>query len=63
MTLSDREESVLRGIVADKTYPVIARDLGISRETVKVYARRLRTKIGVSTKVGLALWAVKNERG
>lgn len=61
--LSGRERDVLRGIVADKTYARIAHDLGISHETVKSYANRLRAKLGISTKIGLALWAERNMGG
>lgn len=58
--LSERERDVLRGIAADKTYSQIAHDLGLSHETVKSYANRLRAKLGIDTKVGLAVYAVRN---
>ena len=58
--LSERERQVLEGIVADKTYPQIGHDLGLSFETIKMYAARLRTKLGIDTKVGLAIWGSKN---
>lgn len=58
--LSDREVELLRGVLADKTYPQIAHDMGIGLETVKCYAARVRAKLGVDSKVGLALWAERN---
>lgn len=58
--LSPRELQLLAGIVTAKTYPQIAYDLGLSLETIKTYAARLRAKLGVDTKVGLALWAAKH---
>jgi DNA-binding CsgD family transcriptional regulator len=61
--LSEREKDVLAGIGQDKTYAEIARDLGVSHETVKSYATRLRAKLGIKTKVGLALWAERNMEG
>lgn len=58
--LTDRELELLRGILADKTYPQIAHGMGVSLETVKSYTARIRAKLGVDSKVGLALWAVRN---
>ncbi len=54
--LSERELSVLRGIADDKTYAQIGNDLGIGHESIKSYANRLRAKLGVDSKVGLALF-------
>ena len=58
--LSEREQAVLRGIAEDKTYAQIAHCLGVSHETVKSYASRLRAKLGIDTKVGLALYWERN---
>lgn len=58
--LTERELQLLRGIVADKTYAQIAHDLGLSHETIKSYVARIRAKLGIDSKVGLALWAAKN---
>jgi DNA-binding NarL/FixJ family response regulator len=58
--LSPRELDILRGIAADKTYPVIARELGLSYNTVKTYASRIFEKLGVRSKVGLAVYAINN---
>ncbi len=59
--LSDRERAVLRGICADKTYAEIAFELKVAYDTVKTYASRLRAKLGINTKVGLALYAQKHK--
>ena len=58
--LSERERAVLRGIAEDKTYAQIAHGLGLSHETVKSYANRLRAKLGVNSKTGLALYWERN---
>ena len=54
--LSARELAILRGIAEAKTYAQIADDLGLGYETVKSYTTRIRTKLGIRTKVGLALY-------
>ena len=61
--LSERERAVLRGIAEDKTYAQIAHSMGVSHETVKSYATRLRAKLGLDTKVGLALYWERNLKG
>lgn len=60
LNLSDREKAVLRGILDDKTYPQIAHSMKLSLETIKSYTARLRAKLGINTKTGLAVWASKN---
>lgn len=60
--LTDKERTVLKGILRDQTYPEIANAMGLSFESVKTYATRLRTKLGIKTKVGLAMFAQKHEK-
>lgn len=60
--LTDKEREVLKGILRDRTYPQIANEMGLSFESVKTYATRLRSKLGIKTKVGLAMWAQKHEK-
>lgn len=60
IVLSDRERAVLLGIMNGQTYGQIAYGLGLSHETVKSYSTRLRAKLGVASRIGLALWAAKN---
>lgn len=59
--LSTREKQILRLVRKGLTYPQVAFKLKIGLETVKTYVARLRAKIGENTKVGLALWASKND--
>lgn len=59
--LSKREKDVLNGIAAGKSFPQIAHDLGLGFETVKTYATRLRSKIGVQSKQELATWAATQQ--
>lgn len=61
--LTAREAALLRGVVANKTFPEIAAGLGLSPETIKKEAARLKLKLGVDGKVGLALWAKTNMKG
>lgn len=61
-SLSEKERTVLKGILRDKTYPQIAHDMGLSHESVKTYASRLRAKLGINTKIGLALFAQRHEK-
>jgi len=58
--LSPRQKALLRGVLADKTYGRIASDLGLATDTVKKDVASLRRKLGLKTKVALALWATKN---
>jgi DNA-binding CsgD family transcriptional regulator len=57
--LSDRELSVVRGIVEGSTYRQIADRLGIGVETVRTHAASIRRKLQM-TKSGIAAWAVRN---
>lgn len=59
IVLTDRELSVLRGIVAGQTNVAIGSALGISYETVKTYVNRLRTKTGARTKTEIAVLAIR----
>ena len=60
--LSPRERTVLRGILDDKTYVEIAHAMSLSLESIKTYSARMRAKLGVKTKTGLALFAQKHEK-
>jgi DNA-binding CsgD family transcriptional regulator len=55
--LTKRELQVVALIGQDKKYKEIAVELNLGYETVKTYAARIRQKLGVSTKVAVALWA------
>ncbi len=58
--LTQLEKKFLLGVVEEKSYPQIAKDMGVSYETIKARANAVRAKLGVTTKVGLAVWAAEN---
>lgn len=51
--LSDREAEVARLILRGHSSKVIARQLGNSPGTVKVFRKRLHTRLGLATSAGL----------
>ena len=53
VTLSGREEQVLRQISRGLTHGQIATRLGISPHTVNTYVKRIRAKLGVGNKAEL----------
>jgi DNA-binding CsgD family transcriptional regulator len=55
--LTKRELQVVALIGQDKKYKEIAEELELGYETVKTYAARIRKKLGVGSKVAVALWA------
>jgi DNA-binding CsgD family transcriptional regulator len=58
--LTNREKQVVDLIGKDLKYREIAVRLGLGYETVKTYAARIRSKLGLNTKVAVALWAERN---
>lgn len=59
--LSPRESDILRGIARGDSNKVIARDLGIAETTVKIHVQHILRKLGVASRVQVAVIAV--ERG
>ncbi|ULQ55702.1 response regulator transcription factor [Flavihumibacter rivuli] len=59
-SLSERELNFLRLVCTDKTYREIAEELNVSPRTVDSYRDSLFEKLGISTRMGLALFAIKN---
>jgi DNA-binding CsgD family transcriptional regulator len=57
--LTAREVAILQGIIAEQTLGAIAYAQGVGLETIKQGAARLRAKLGVRTKAGLAAWAAR----
>ncbi|GAB4182753.1 MAG: helix-turn-helix transcriptional regulator [Geothermobacteraceae bacterium] len=51
--LSDRECSVLSGLMSGKNYRQVAEELGISESSVKTYMKRIYDKCGVNNRRGL----------
>ena len=59
--LSDREMEFLRLACSEKSYLLIAKEMFVSERTVDGYREALFKKLGVSTRVGLVLYAIKNK--
>ena len=59
-TLTRREQDVVQLIGRGYTNKVIATRLGLSEFTVRNYLTRIREKLAVSNRVGLALYAVRS---
>jgi DNA-binding CsgD family transcriptional regulator len=51
--LSQREIEVLQCVVADEHEAGIATTLGLSRHTIRTYLKRIRAKLGASSRVRL----------
>ncbi len=47
LSLSDREQEVLRCLVAGRSYPQVAEDLGVSHNTVRSHVRAIYKKLQV----------------
>jgi len=58
--LSDREEDFLKLVCTELTYKEIADKLSLSPKTIDGYRGALFTKLNVKTRVGLAVFAIKN---
>lgn len=58
--LSPRELEFIRRACSEKSYQEIAREMFVSERTVDGYREALFKKLNVSTRVGLVLYAVKN---
>lgn len=61
MDLTQRERQVLRLIAEGKSNAAVARELHIAEKTAEHHAGRILAKLGVSTRVEAALWAIKAE--
>ena len=61
--LTPREGQVVRLVAEGLTNREISREIGISEHTVKNCVFRVYNKLGVSTRVELALYALGQERG
>ena len=58
--LTKRETEIMELICEEYSSDRIAKKLGISAETIKVYRRKIFRKIGVRNVVGMVLYAVKH---
>jgi len=59
--LSTRELEVLRLVATGKTIKEIAADLSLSEKTIGTYRSRISEKLGLSTNVELARYALKHQ--
>jgi DNA-binding CsgD family transcriptional regulator len=61
--LTPRQWDIVRLVVEGKLYRDIADDLGLSYESVRTYVARIRERLGLATKVDLAVWGLRNLGG
>lgn len=59
--LTDRELTFLKLACSEKTYAEIAREMFVSERTVDGYRDALFKKLDVTTRVGLVIYAIKND--
>ncbi|HVZ25635.1 MAG TPA: response regulator transcription factor [Sediminibacterium sp.] len=59
-SLSENEVTFLRWICTEKTYKEIADEMCLSPRTIDTYRDNLFKKLDVKTRVGLAIFAIKN---
>jgi len=58
--LSDREITFLKLACTDKTYKEISEEMYVGARTVEGYRNDLFEKLGVTSRVGLVMYAIKN---
>jgi two-component system nitrate/nitrite response regulator NarL len=58
--LTGRERQILEHVAAGKSNKAIAKALGISHDTVKLHVRHILAKLGLSSRVEAAVFAVQN---
>ena len=63
MELTPRELEVISAVVAGRSNKEIAECCKLSEETVKRHLSSIFDKLGVSTRLELALWAIRNIPG
>jgi DNA-binding NarL/FixJ family response regulator len=60
---TEREQEVLRLLVAARSNREIAHSLGIEERTVKAYVARLMRKVGVQNRIALSIHAASRVLG
>ncbi len=58
--LNPREQELLRWVVTEKTYKEIAAEMNASPRTIDGYRESLFEKLQLKSRVGLAMYAIKN---
>jgi len=61
--VTKREFEIISALAVGATAPEVARDLGVSPHTVRAHIRSIYTKLGVASRVELALWVVRQGNG
>ena len=59
--LTHREREILRLVTEGRSNAAMSRDLHIAEKTVEYHVSNILSKLGVSTRVEAALWAIKAE--
>ena len=57
---SETELTFLSHVCSEKTYSEIAEEMSLTARTIEAHRNNLFSKLHVTTRVGLALWAVRN---
>lgn len=60
-SLTDNELILLKFVCSEKTYKEIAEEMSLSPKTIDGYRDSLFKKLGVKTRVGLVMYAIKNK--
>jgi DNA-binding NarL/FixJ family response regulator len=58
--LTSREITFLKLAFSEKTYSEIAKEMFVSERTIDGYRDSLFKKLGITSRVGLAIYAIKN---
>jgi len=61
LTLTEKEKTFVKHTCSELTYNQIAGEMGLSVKTIDSYRDNLFTRFNVKTRVGLVLYALKNE--
>ncbi|GGG29812.1 hypothetical protein GCM10007304_49520 [Rhodococcoides trifolii] len=61
-SLTRRERQILDGVVAGLSNPEIGRELFVSPNTVKFHVGNILRKLGLRSRIEVAVWATKNHR-
>lgn len=61
ITLTKREQTILKAVALGRTTPQIAADLSLSPETVKWYRKQLLNKLSAATSAQMVRLAIENK--
>lgn len=60
VTLTGRQLAVLMALIAGKNQPEIAREQGVTHQTIQEHISRIRRKLGVRNEIELGAWAERH---